>query len=61
MSSIIEKRWLISEIRIRVVIEYVSRKINTLFIFQSNLPIFLINQCNKKAKKIRQLVDNSKE
>ena len=61
MLLVIELKWLISEIRIRVSIEYVSRKLKALFKFQSNRPLFLIYQCNQKVKKIRLLVENGKK
>ena len=60
MLSVIEIKQLISKIRIRVLIEYASKKLKDPFTFQSNLPSFSIYQYNQRVNKIRLLVENGK-
>jgi len=48
--SITEIKRLIEEITINVLIKYVSKKMKLLIIFQNNLPLFMIYQCDQKSK-----------
>ena len=60
MSSVKEIKRLINELAINVSIEYASSKRKVPVTFESNPGLFLIKQCNARAKRIRLLVEQGK-